>query len=148
LTGLGFGPFSSGMAMIARYFSLLLFVVLLSGCSLFHHDPPTSSFGTPAPKKGFSLWPLGKHGPVDATPYLEYRRVPSEAEKGSFMLLARNTHVSKSIEGDIRTTMETGPNQSKVDTTHFTLGPQETKKLVVFPEHTTLTYEVSAFFKE
>ena len=38
--------------------------------------------------------------------------------------------------------------ETKVDTEHFTLAPNEAKKLLTFPEHTHLTYEVSAFFKE
>lgn len=91
---------------------------------------------------------MGHRGPVDATPYLEYERVRSESDKTSFNLFARNTHLSKTIEGDIRTTLETGPNETKVDTTHFTLGPQETKKLAVYPDSVHMTYEVSAFFKE
>jgi len=85
---------------------------------------------------------------VDATSFLEYQRVRSDTDKGSYILIARNTHLTKSVEGDIRTTMETAPGETKSDTTHFTLAPQETKKLVVFPEHTILTYEVSAFFKQ
>jgi hypothetical protein len=89
-----------------------------------------------------------KRGPVDATPYLEYQRVRSESDKTSYNLFARNTHVSKTIEGDIRTTLETGPNETKVDSEHFILAPQETKKLAVYPDNVHLTYEVSAFFKE
>jgi hypothetical protein len=118
--------------------------------SLFHHDTaPATAQQLPAPaKKGFSLWPFGNKGPVDATPYLEYQRARVESDKTSYQLLARNTHVSKVIEGDIRTTLETGPNESKVTNEHFTLAPNETKKLLVYPEQAKLSYEVSAFFKE
>jgi hypothetical protein len=35
-----------------------------------------------------------------------------------------------------------------MDNMHFTLGPNETKKVLVYPTSTKLTYEVSAFFKE
>jgi hypothetical protein len=137
--------------MTARSLSLLTIIVLLSGCSMFHHDAPASNDSAATAtttKKGFSLWPFGHSGPVDATPYLEYQRVRSQSDKSTFNLFARNTHVSKTIEGDIRTTLETGPNETKVDTTHFTLAPQETKKLAVYPDNLHLTYEVSAFFKE
>ncbi len=99
-------------------------------------------------KKGLSLWPLGKSGPVDATAFLEYQRGRSATDKTNYTLVVRNTHLNKTIEGDIRTTVETASNETKVDTEHFTLAPNEAKKLLTFPEHTHLTYEVSAFFKE
>jgi hypothetical protein len=134
--------------MIARSLPILLLVVCLTGCSLFHHDDPAPTSGTTKPKKGFSMWPLGQSGPVDATASLEYQRTRSESDKGSYTLFARNTHLTKTIEGDIRTTVETANNGTKVDTEHFTLGPNETKKLLTFPQDTHLTYEVSAFFKE
>jgi hypothetical protein len=139
------------VAMIARSLIILTITVFLGGCSMFHHDsaaPTESATTTTTEKKGFSLWPLGHKGPADATPYLEYQRVRSESDKSSFNLFARNTHLSKTIEGDIRTTLETGPNETKVDSEHFTLAPQETKKLAVYPDNVHMTYEVSAFFKE
>jgi hypothetical protein len=136
--------------MIARSsFVLLSAALLLCGCSLFHHDAPVTGGGTPVPaKKSFSLWPLGHSGPEDATGYLEYQRTRSGTDKANYTLVARNTHLTKTIEGDIRTTVETAVNETKVDTEHFTLAPNESKKLLTFPEHTHLTYEVSAFFKE
>jgi hypothetical protein len=134
--------------MIARSLFVLLLAVALSGCSLFHHDDPAPSSGTTTTKKGHSIWPLGQRGPVDATAFLEYQRTRSESDKANYTLLARNTHLTKTIEGDIRTTLETAANETKVDTEHFTLAPNETKKLLIFPQDTHLTYEVSAFFKE
>ena len=124
----------------------LLLVVALSGCSLFRSDEPAQA-QTPPPKKKSSFWLLGNRGPQDATAYLEYQRTRAGADKSQYALLVRNTHVTKAIEGDLRTTIETGPNESKVDTTHFALAPNETKKLLVYPATTQLTYEVTAFFK-
>lgn len=116
---------------------------------MFHSDDSSSaSTDTAAPKKKFSWWPLGIHGPQDATEYLEYQRVHSEKDKALTALFIRNTHLNKSIEGDIRTTIETGSNESKVDNMHFSLGPNETKKVLVYPTSTRLSYEVSAFFKQ
>ena len=129
-----------------RYPALLLFVAL-SGCSLFHGDEPAQAQGAP-PKKKLSLSSLVNRGPQDATPYLEYQRVHSETDKSLVGLVVRNTHPTKSIEGDVRTTIETGANESKVDTTHFALAPADSKKLLVFPASTHLSYEVTAFFKE
>jgi hypothetical protein len=60
----------------------------------------------------------------------------------------RNTHSNKAVVGDIRMTIEIGPGESKVDTTHFTLAPNETKRLLVYPKTTQLSYEVTASFKE
>ena len=105
--------------------------------------------GTPPPaKKGFSLWPSGHRGPVDATGFLEYQRTRSESNRANYTLVVRNTHLTKTIDGDIRTTVETAVNETKVDTEHFTLAPNETKRLIVYPESTHLTYEVTAYFKE
>ena len=118
--------------MTVRSYLTLLLAVLLGGCSLLE-----------APKK----W-IGKKGPEDATSYLEYQRTRGESEKSNYALLARNTHQTKAIEGDIRTTIETAPGETKVDTEHFTLGPNETKKLLVYPDKYRLTYEVTAVFKE
>jgi hypothetical protein len=136
--------------MSARSLSVLILAGVLTGCSFFHHDPaaPASTLATPAPKKGFSLWPGKNRGPVDATPFIEYQRVRSETDKSSFILLARNTHESKTIEGDIRTTVDAGQNDSRMETSHFVLAPQETKKLSAYPDQSKMTYEVSAFFKE
>jgi hypothetical protein len=74
--------------------------------------------------------------------------VHSEKDKSLIALVVRNTHPSKTVEGDVRTTIETGPGQSKVDNMHFSLGPSDSAKLLVYPASTQLTYEVSAVFKE
>jgi hypothetical protein len=118
--------------MTALRNTALFLMVALSGCSLFHSDPTAHARTTPK----------------DATAYLEYQRMHSDADKSLYALFVRNTHLSKAIEGDIRTTIETGPGESKVDTTHFSLAPNETKKLLVYPKTTQMTYEVTAFFKE
>jgi hypothetical protein len=122
-------------------------VVALSGCSLFHSDEPAHSQAAPAQKKS-SFWALGDRAPKDATAYLEYQRMHTDADKSLYALFVRNTHLNKAIEGDIRTTIETGVGESKVDTTHFALAPNETKKLLVYPKTTQMSYEVTAFFKE
>lgn len=135
--------------MNARPFVTLLLVVLLSGCSLFHKDESaTAATGPQTVKKKSSWWPLANGGPKDATPYLEYRRTRSDDDKGMYALFVRNTSPTKGVEGEIRTTIETGDNQTTVDTSHFSLGPNETKRLLVYPDKFHLTYEVTAFFKE
>jgi hypothetical protein len=136
-------PVASAFAMTALRYTALLLVLLLSGCSLFSGGGDDG-----APKKKSSLWSLGLKGPQDATEYLEYQRVHSEKDKSMIALVVRNTHTSKTVEGDVRTTIETGPGASKVDNMHFSLGPSDSAKLLVYPASTRLTYEVSAFFKE
>ena len=133
--------------MIALRNIAFLMVVALSGCSLFQSDEPVQAQSAPPPKKS-SFWPLGNRASQDATAYLEYQRMHSDVDKTLYALFVRNTHLNKKIEGDIRTTIETGPGESKVDTTHFTLAPNETKKLLVYPKTTQMTYEVTAVFKE
>ncbi len=116
---------------------------------MFHSDDSSQGAADTGASKGmFSWWPKGKSGPQDATEYLEYQRVHSEKDKALTALFMRNTHLNKSIEGDIRTTIEIGPGQSKVDDMHFSLGPNETKKVLVYPANTRMTYEVSAVFKQ
>jgi hypothetical protein len=130
--------------MTALRYTALLLVLVLSGCSLFSGGGDDGG----APKKKSALWPLRKGGPQDATEYLEYQRVHSEKDKSMIALVVRNTHPSKTVEGDVRTTIETGVNESKVDNMHFSLGPSDSAKLLVYPANTRLTYEVSAVFKE
>lgn len=65
-----------------------------------------------------------------------------------YTLSARNTNLRKTIEGQMRTTMQTGPGDLKVDSQSFTLAPSEEKKLLVYPARMPLTYEVTAFFRE
>ena len=141
---------STAFAMIVLRYTALLLVAALTGCSYFYNDMPTEAqeAPTPPPEKKSSFWPVGHHAPQDATASLEYQRTRTGADKSSFALLVRNTHLKKTIEGDVRTTIETGPGQSKVETTHFTLAPSETKQLLVYPKTTQMTYEVTAFFKE
>jgi hypothetical protein len=130
-----------------RYIALLLLALALGGCSLFAPDTPAQS-QQPPPKKNSAWWKLGSHGPQDATAYLEYQRMHSETDKALVALVVRNTHLTKSIEGDIRTTIETGSNESKVDNIHFSLSPNDSKKMLVYPASIHMTYEVNAFFKE
>jgi hypothetical protein len=118
--------------MTALRNTALFLVIALSGCSLFHRDETAH---TQAAHK-------------DATAYLEYQRMHTDGDKSLYALFVRNTHLNKAIEGDIRTTIETGVGESKVDTTHFALAPNETKKLLVYPKTTQMSYEVTAFFKE
>jgi hypothetical protein len=133
--------------MNARPSVTLLLVVLLGGCSLFHKDD-SGPAGPQTVKKKSSWWPLAKGGPKDATPYLEYRRTRSDDDKSMYALFVRNTSPTKGVEGEIRTTIETAANETTVDTSHFSLGPNETKRLLVYPDKFHLTYEVTAFFKE
>lgn len=123
---------------------LLALAISLGGCS---SSEPAS--GT-ASKKGFSVWPFhgGEKGPEDATSVLEYQRRKGEGESPIYQLFARNTHPTKTVEGQIRFTLDEGANQSKVESESFTLGPNEEKKLFVYPTQTHVTYEVSAFFKQ
>jgi hypothetical protein len=65
-----------------------------------------------------------------------------------YTLIARNTHLTKTIEGRMRTTMQPSPGDVKVDSQSFTLAPSEEKKLLVYPVRIPLTYEVTAFFRE
>jgi hypothetical protein len=123
---------------------LLLLTITLGGCSLFHVSTPADA---PQKKKGFTLWPFGQES-GDATPYLEYRRTRSEGETPVYALTARNSHQTKTITGQIRTTLDTVPNESKVVSDTFTLAPNEEKKLLVYPVNSRVTYEVTATFKE
>jgi len=65
-----------------------------------------------------------------------------------FTLTARNTHLTKAIEGQMRTTMQPTAGDLKVDNQSFTLAPSEEKKLLIYPARIPLTYEVTAFFRE
>ena len=109
--------------------------------------------GDPAPqkKKKGGIWPFGERSTkgVDATSYIEYQRSRStEGTETLYTLTARNTNLSKTIEGTMRTTMETGPGDMKMDTQSFTLGPAEQKKLLVYPTRFAPTYEVTATFRD
>jgi len=114
-----------------------------SEASMQLQEPPP-----PPSQKKSAWWKLGNRGPQDATAYLEYQRIHSETDKTLVALVVRNTHLNKSIVGDMRTTIETGPNESKVDNIHFSLAPNDSKKLLVYPASIHMTYEVTAFFKE
>ncbi len=95
------------------------------------------------------MLPWGGTGRVtDATPYIEYQRTRSHENEPLFTLLARNTHPTKTIEGQMRTSMQIGPGDLKVDSQAFTLGPNEQKRLLVYPTRFPLTYEVTASFRE
>ena len=124
----------------------------LEGCSLFRSETPAASAETaavPAKKKGWSILPWGgTTQPTDATPYIEYQRTHSDGDEPMYNLLARNTHPTKTIEGHMRTTMQTIPGDMKIDSQSFTLAPNEQKKLLIYPVRFPLTYEVSASFRE
>jgi hypothetical protein len=127
---------------------LWCFAALLSGCST-----SGSSGGASASekKKGWtSLLPWGgKAVGGDATPYLEYQRTREEGKtEPLYTLFVRNTHMTGTIEGEMRTTLETGPGDMKMDNQAFTLAPNEQKRLLVYPSRFPLTYEVTASFRE
>jgi hypothetical protein len=113
-----------------------------SACSWLHTDTPAVSEGGTTR----SFWPF--EGSNDATPYLEYRRTRSHGAEPLLTLTARNTHMKKTIEGQMRTTMQISPSDMKMDSQSFTLAPNEQKTLLVYPERFHLTYEVTANFKE
>ncbi|MEP6672715.1 MAG: hypothetical protein ABJF10_26360 [Chthoniobacter sp.] len=135
--------------MSALRYTALLLLLALSGCSMFESEASMQLHEPPPPKKKDSAWwKLGNSGPQDATASLEYQRMHSETDKSLVALVVRNTHLNKTIEGDMRTTIETGSNESKVDTIHFVLAPNDSKKVLVYPASIHMTYEVTAFFKE
>lgn len=116
------------------------------GCSLFHSDDAAAP---EKKKKGWSILPWGgKATGGDATGYIEYQRSKSDGSEPLYTLTARNTHMTRSIEGQMRTTMQTTPNDMKMDNQSFTLGPNEVKKLLIYPARFPLTYEVTASFKD
>lgn len=124
---------------------ILAMAGVLSACS--------SSKGTAAPekKKGWtSLLPWGgKAVGGDATPYIEYQRTKMEGKtEPLYTLFARNTHMTKTIAGSMRTTLETAPGDMKMDSQEFTLAPNELKRLLVYPARFPLTYEVTASFQD
>ena len=134
------------MPSTVRFTLALALAITLCGCSLFHSDEPA-----PAKKKSgwTSLLPWGgKAVGGDGTPYLEYQRTRSKESETLYTLLVRNTHPSRTIQGNMRTTMETAPGDLKVDSQSFTLGPNEQKRLLVYPTRFQLTYEVTASFQE
>ena len=117
----------------------MLVAAVLSGCSASSADGATAS-----PRKRWSLWPWGG-AKRDATAYIEYQRTKKDA---LYILTARNTHLTRTIEGQMRTMMQTGPGDLKVDSQSFTLGPSVEKKLLIYPARLPLTYEVTAAFKD
>ena len=140
-------------ALPAARFALVAFTILsglslLGGCSLFHaDDAPVSA--APAKKGWTSILPWGgTSGGGDATPYIEYHRTRTNEGVPMYTLTAHNSHLTKTIQGQMRTSMETGPGDMKVDSQSFTLTPNEEKKLLVYPARFPLTYEVTASFRE
>jgi len=127
----------------ARLALILLLAAVFGGCSLFRSEEPPRSA-----KKGWSLWPFGGSQVTDATPSIEYQRTRSKDAEPLYTLAARNTHPTKTIEGQMRTTMQTSPGDMKMDNQSFTLAPNEQKKLLVYPARLALTYEVTANFRE
>lgn len=91
----------------------------------------------------------GKSVGGDATAYIEYQRTHSQGEgEQMYTLIARNTHPTKTIEGQMRTTLQTSPGDMKMDSQSFTLAPNEQRRLLVYPTRFPLTYEVTASFRE
>jgi len=128
---------------VSRLLAILLLAAALGGCSLFHSDDA----GAPK-KRGWMSLPFGGSSKVtDATPYLEYQRKQSNEGEAMLTLYVRNTHATKTIDGQMRTTMTTGPGDMKVDSQTFTLGPNEQKRLLIYPARFPLTYEVTASFR-
>jgi hypothetical protein len=119
---------------------LLILAATLAGCSMFRSEPST--------KKGWSIWPWKGSAGQDATRYIEYQRTRSEGGQATYTLVARNTHPKRTIEGQMRTTMQLSPSDMKVDSQSFVLGPNEPKKLLIYPVKYQLTYEVSAVFRD
>ena len=127
-----------------RLAAFALLAVSWSACSFFNSDTPSSP-----KKKGWVTLPWGGTSRVtDATPYIEYQRTQTHDSEPISTLLARNTHPTKTIEGQMRTPMTTGPGDMKVDSQSFTLGPNEQKRLLIYPSRFPLTYEVTASFRE
>lgn len=136
--------FRPSLPAAIRFVALLGLSATLGGCALFHSDATADK----PEKKGWSLLPWGgKATGGDATPNIEYQRTKTDGSEPMYTLLARNTHLSKTIEGQMRTTMQTTPNDVKMDTQTFTLAPSEQKKLLIYPARFPLTYEVTASFK-
>ena len=136
------------MRPITRHFVLCALCLVLglglNGCSLFQSE----SSSAPA-KKGWSILPWGgKSTGGDATANIEYQRTRSQGDDPLYTLVARNTHGTKTIEGQMRTTMQISPSDMKMDSQSFTLAPNEQKKLLVYPARFPLTYEVTASFRD
>lgn len=128
--------------MTARTCLTLLLLTSLSACSTAPKKETTSG------RKHAWYWPLGGGRTEEATPYLEYQKAREEGGRKVYALSVRNTHPTKAIVGEARMTLETGTRESKVISQSFTLTPSETQKLLVYPDGSHLTYEVTATFKE
>ena len=126
-------------SMTSRTCLILLLPALLTACST---APKTEA------RKHAWYWPLGGGRTEEATPYLEYRKAREEGGRKAYALSVRNTHPTKVIVGEARLTLDTGARESKVISQSFTLTPNETQKLLVYPEGSHLTYEVTAAFRE
>jgi hypothetical protein len=129
--------------MTARTCLALLLMTSLSACS----TAPKTADASPSPRKHAWFWPLGGSRTEDAIPYLEYKK-EREAERHVYALSVRNTHPTKVIVGEARLTLEMAASESKVISQPFTLSPNETQKLIVYPDGNRLSYEVTAAFKE
>lgn len=135
-------------SVVARLALALLLAGACGGCASSHSEAPAK----PQKRAWYSpanLWPWrGSTKPQDATAHLEYHRTRSEKEGGLYTLTARNSHPTKTVVGQMRTTMETAPNQLTLDAQSFTLGPNEEKRLLVYPSRFRLSYEVTAVFRK
>ena len=127
--------------MTARTCLILLLLTALGACST---APKTGV----SPRKHAWYMPWGGGRAEEATPYLEYKKTREEGGRKVYALSVRNTHPTNVIVGEARMTLETGTRESKVISQSFTLTPSETQKLLVYPEGSHLTYEVTAAFRE
>jgi hypothetical protein len=123
-----------------RLLIALILAAALSGCSMLSSDASGQ-------KKGFTLWPFGEQSGEDATAYLEYQRTLEKGTKPSYTVSARNTHVSRTISGQLRTTTEGSAYATQIHSESFTLLPNEQKPVLTYPANTRVTYEVTATFQ-
>lgn len=126
-------------ALAVRFAFPMLASMLLVGCA---------SDDTASSERGWSLWPWDVSKAADATANIEYQRTRTEGKEPMYNLIVRNTHLTKTIEGRMETTVQPRPGDVKVDRQSFTLSPSEEKKLLTYPVRMPLSYEVTAFFRE
>jgi hypothetical protein len=130
--------------MTTRPCLTLLLAALLTACQ----TAPKSESAGASPRKHPWYAPWGRGRPEEATPFLEYQKAREEGDRKVYALSVRNTHPTKVIVGEVRMTLDTSASESKVISQTFTLHPNETQKLIVYPDANRLTYEVTAAFRE
>ncbi len=123
-----------------RLLFALFLAATLSGCAMLGFDSTEKN-------RGLSLWPFGESRGEDATAYLEYQRTRGKGEKARYTVMAHNTHATRTITGQIRTTTEVMVGGTRVDSQVFTLRPNEQKQVLTYPVNARVTYEVTATFQ-